>query len=641
MRIAEFGEKIENGLSRHGIEISGWFIGQNEMGANRQGPGNRDPLHLASAELVGHGIGAMRKPHLIDELRDAFFPLPPFHSRKLERKFDILASREGWEQVKKLEDRTDTLAPESAEFVLIEPLEGLLLDRDGSLVGPVDASDAVEEGAFARSRRSHQRNPLSRGEIERNPFQNRDFAIRFCYLGDLQRFHFSTPLEDTTGKPVRTREQVPGIHELPRPSPHHTMPHFPIKMPQLGESMAEATVREILIEPGAEVKADQNIFEVETDKAMMEVTTPCGGIISEVIAEIGTSYSVGTQLAFIEASEEDAIRAGLLKPKEEPESEAASSVGSGDSEANLHFAIDEKDMIETQPPGASYVDPRPVQPTVEGELPVPIRSSVYLSPRMRHRMEELGLNSADLAGLPGSGAGGRVTVEDFEKFIQEIEQSHMTDASPMRIAVADSMRRSWTRPLATVTVPVIMDEVLAHRKSLEAKPGVTLYAMRALAIALSENTAVAGRLIGNRIVHPNAIDIGFAVEAEDGVLVPVIRNVDQKSLGELREPYETLIQRAQERKLPADATGAGIATITNVGPFGITAATPIPLPEQNLVLGLMAGRKAPIWDPESGDFVPKLESQFILSFDHRILDGGAAGRLLQRVGELLQNPAEL
>ena len=109
----------------------------------------------------------------------------------------------------------------------------------------------------------------------------------------------------------------------------------------------------------------------------------------------------------------------------------------------------------------------------------------------------------------------------------------------------------------------------------------------------------------------------------------------------MREPYETLIQRAQERKLPADATGAGIATITNVGPFGITAATPIPLPEQNLVLGLMAGRKAPIWDPESGDFVPKLESQFILSFDHRILDGGAAGRLLQRVGELLQNPAEL
>lgn len=418
------------------------------------------------------------------------------------------------------------------------------------------------------------------------------------------------------------------------------MPHFPIKMPQLGESMAEATVREILIEPGTEVKADQNIFEVETDKAMMEVTTPCGGTISEVIAEVGTSYSVGTQLAFIEASEEDAIRAGLLKPKDDSDTPGAASEGQNE-EANLHFAVDEKDMIDSQPSEASYVDPRPVQPTVEGELPVPIRSSVYLSPRMRHRMEELGLNSADLAGLPGSGAGGRVTVEDFEKFIEEIEQSHVTDASPMRIAVADSMRRSWTRPLATVTVPIIMDEVLSHRKSLEAKPGVTLYAMRALAIALSENTAAAGRLIGNRIVHPNSIDIGFAVEAEDGVLVPVIRNVDQQELADLREPYENLIKRAQERKLPADATGAGIATITNVGPFGITAATPIPLPEQNLVLGLMAGRKTPVWDPESGDFVPKVESKFILSFDHRILDGGAAGRLLQRVGQLLQEPEKL
>ena len=86
---------------------------------------------------------------------------------------------------------------------------------------------------------------------------------------------------------------------------------------------------------------------------------------------------------------------------------------------------------------------------------------------------------------------------------------------------------------------------------------------------------------------------------------------------------------------------AGIATVTNVGPFGITAATPIPLPEQNLVLGLMAGRKVPVWDPDEEAFVPKMESNFVLSFDHRILDGGAAGRLLQRVGELLSTPEDL
>ncbi|MEM6916449.1 MAG: 2-oxo acid dehydrogenase subunit E2, partial [Verrucomicrobiota bacterium] len=331
-------------------------------------------------------------------------------------------------------------------------------------------------------------------------------------------------------------------------------------MPQLGESMAEATVREILISPGEEVKADQNIFEVETDKAMMEVTTPCSGEIIEIAAAVGTSYAVGSPLAFIEASEEDAIKTGLLKASPETD-DSGSSDEAEDGEANLHFAIDEKDMID---PSA----PLQVQPTVREGLPVPIRSTVYLSPRMRPRMEELGLNSADLAGLPGSGAGGRVTVEDFEEFISEIEQNRTTEASPMRIAVADSMRRSWTRPLATVTVPIILDEVLAHRKSLEAKPGVTLYAMRALALAISENTAVAGRLIGNRIVHPNAIDIGFAVEVADGVLVPVIRDVEKKTLSDLQSPYEELVKRGQERKLPPESTGAGIATVTNVGPFG-------------------------------------------------------------------------
>lgn len=396
--------------------------------------------------------------------------------------------------------------------------------------------------------------------------------------------------------------------------------------------MAEATVREILISPGDEVKADQNIFEVETDKAMMEVTTPCSGKITEIAADVGTSYAVGSHLAFIDATEEDAIKAGLIRSQENAEADPPAT--EEENEANLHFAIDEKDMID---PSA----PLEVKPTVRDGLPVPIRSTVYLSPRMRHRMEELGLNSADLAGLPGSGAGGRVTVEDFEKFISDIEQNRTTEASPMRIAVADSMRRSWTRPLATVTVPIILDEVLAHRKSLEAKPGITLYAMRALAIAIAEDTAVAGRLIGNRIVHPNAIDIGFAVEVADGVLVPVIRDVEKKSLNELQAPYDELVRRGQERKLPPESTGAGIATVTNVGPFGITAATPIPLPEQNLVLGLMAGRQTPIWDKEAGSFVPKMESNFILSFDHRILDGGAAGRLLQRVGELLQKPADL
>lgn len=396
--------------------------------------------------------------------------------------------------------------------------------------------------------------------------------------------------------------------------------------------MAEATVVDIKIAPGDEITADQEIFEVDTDKASMEVTTPCTGTVLEVTATVGQSYVVGATLGFLEATEDEIHRAGLTKPSD---TKPVAPPEPKEENDNVHFAIDEKEVID----GSEVQES--VTPTVDGGLPVPVRSTVYLSPRMRARMEELGLNSADLAGIPGSGAGGRVTVEDFEKFILDLEKNKMTEASPMRIAVADSMRRSWTRPLATVTVPIVMDALLAHRKAQNPKPGITLYAIRALSIAISENTAVAGRLIGSRIVHPRAIDMGFAVEVEDGVLVPIIRDADKKTLAEMQGPYEELVRRGQARKLPKEAIGTGIATVTNVGPFGITDATPIPLPEQNLVLGVMAGRVMPFWDEESQSFLPKLESKFILSFDHRILDGGAAGRLLNRIGALLQEPEKL
>jgi pyruvate/2-oxoglutarate dehydrogenase complex dihydrolipoamide acyltransferase (E2) component len=256
-------------------------------------------------------------------------------------------------------------------------------------------------------------------------------------------------------------------------------------------------------------------------------------------------------------------------------------------------------------------------------------------------MDELGLHAVDLAGLPGSGAAGRVTIQDFEKFIARLEQHKLSPASSMRVAVADAMRRSWTRPLATVALPVCFDHLLRHRKSSNPPPGPALYALRALALALAENSAPAGRLIGNQIMHPSAIDIGFAVEAEDGVLVPVIRRANQCPLQELVQRYDELIQLARQRKLPTDATGGSIATVTNFGSFGLTWATPIPLPEQTLVLGMGAARRVPHWDESRGTFVPVMEANVTLSFDHRVLDGGAAGRLLARVAQLLGDPEKL
>ena len=399
----------------------------------------------------------------------------------------------------------------------------------------------------------------------------------------------------------------------------------PILMPQLGESIAEATVRDIKIEIGQQVTADEDLLEVETEKAMMEVTTPCPGKILEIIAEVDISYPVGATLGYLEATEEYAEK--NLQIEETFNSE----------EEQSNFA--ESNQIDANEPNKSLS----VTPTIEG-LPVPAKASraKYISPRLRARMEELGLNTADLAGIAGSGAGGRVTVEDFESFMHELETKKTSPASSMRIAVADSMRRSWSRPLATVGSPVKLDSLLEHRKSSTPKPGPTIYAIRALALALSERTASAGRLVGNQIIHPDSIDIGFAVEVDDGVLVPVIRKVDQIPLKDLVGQYSSLVDAAKKRRLPKEAsTPPGIATVTNFGTFGIVWATPIPLPEQNIVLGLGFGQQKPSWDKENECWTPVVEAELTLSFDHRILDGGGAGRLLSRIAELLQSPEDL
>jgi pyruvate/2-oxoglutarate dehydrogenase complex dihydrolipoamide acyltransferase (E2) component len=402
------------------------------------------------------------------------------------------------------------------------------------------------------------------------------------------------------------------------------MPTIPIIMPQLGESIAEATVINMLVRVGDQVKTDQDIMEVETTKATMTVTAPCTGRVEKLLVNLNESYAVGAVLGYLEASKEDAERLGLDAPV--PESNG------------------EEEQAGTGLAGQGQSEPvkKIVQPTVRG-LPVPANAAgaSYMSPRMKARMIELGLHAADLAGLPGSGAAGRVTIKDFEKFVTNLEKHKLSQASTMRVAVADAMRRSWTRPLATVALPVCFDALLSHRKTCDPKPGPALYALRALAVALSENSAPAGRLIGNKIVHPSAIDISFAVEAEDGVLVPVIRKADQRTLKEMVPRYNELVEFARQRKLPADATGGSIATVTNFGTFGLTWATPIPLPEQTLVLGMGAAYRTPRWDEAKGQFVPVMEANVTLSFDHRVLDGGAAGRLLNRVAHLLGRPEEL
>ena len=411
-------------------------------------------------------------------------------------------------------------------------------------------------------------------------------------------------------------------------------------MPQLGESMAEATIVAIKVKPGEKVATDQEVIEVETDKAVMGVTTPCAGEIAAIEAQVKSTYPVGAILGYVEASEADAAR---FKKAEPPQVEVASEIPGRQEAGQIgaagngsHFQVDEKGLAAV--PTGSHLDADQT-----GGLPVPVhaKGAGYLSPRMRARMTELGLTNADLAGIAGSGADGRVTIKDLETFLSGVDKQTAQEASAIRTGVANAMRRSWSRPLSTIGSSVCLDPVLEDRKKRDPKPGPALYAARALALALAENPTATAKLIGNRVVQSRSIDIGVAVEAEDGIMVPVIREMNNKSLDDLAKSYGELVALARQRRISPDMQAGGIATVSNFGSFGIEWGTPIPLPDQTVLLGLGVGKKSPVWDEATSKFIPRTEAQLTLSFDHRSLDGGGGGRLLQRIIELIQSPEEL
>src|ERR1700720_1025998 len=251
------------------------------------------------------------------------------------------------------------------------------------------------------------------------------------------------------------------------------MPQVPIIMPQLGESIAEATVVDVKVKPGDQVAVDQEIIEVETNKAVMGVTTPCKGKIEKIIAQAKETYPVGTVLGYVQASEEDAAKFKKTAP-EPPPREVAEEIP---ARADQEIAPARREKVAARD-GDGAAKPR------TGGLPVPatLKGASFVSPRVRARMAELQLTNADLAGITGTGAANRVTIKDLENFLHKIDTQSPQEASALRAGVADAMRRSWTRPLSTIGSSVNLDPVLQDRQlragaaERDPKPGPGLYA---------------------------------------------------------------------------------------------------------------------------------------------------------------------
>ncbi len=386
------------------------------------------------------------------------------------------------------------------------------------------------------------------------------------------------------------------------------MTHLDVRMPQFGESAAEATVVAWLVQPGATVSAEQELVEVQTEKSLLTVAAPASGVLTELRAQPGDKVAVGDVIALLTVADGSAL----------PTS-AASSAG--------------------QPVSAVSTSQAPVTPRsrpARGEASVraAMGDAAFISPAVRARLLEAGLTISDLATIPGTGAGGRVAVADIDAYL-----AHGEPMSGVRQAVANAMARSWQRPLATVARPAAMDALLAHRRTVEGRPSATIYALRALAVALAAQPTLACRLYGNRLLKAQSIDLAVAVEIDDGVLTPVIRGVEKLTLAALTAAVDQVIERARAGRI-SDA-GSAVATVSNYGTFGLTWATPIPLPGQAAILGLGAVKAVPSWDPALKTWGRAREAELTLTFDHRIADGGAAGRLLQQVADLLEHPEKL
>ena len=378
---------------------------------------------------------------------------------------------------------------------------------------------------------------------------------------------------------------------------------IPVRLPQFGESAAEATVMAWLVEPGATVAAEQDLVEVQTEKSVLTVAAPVAGVLVEQCVLPGAEPAVGDVLAWMEPADPRVTVADI----DQPRPPALSAVGATPAVA-----------VPVAAPGRTPAAP----------------GAGFISPRVRVLMAEYGLQPGDLTGIAGTGEHGRITAEDLQGYL-----SGGSQLSPQRQVIATGMRRSWSRPLATAARPVRLDPLLAHRRTVRGRPSATVYALRALALAFKEDDRFACRLVGTRLNRARSLDLAVAVEVGDAVLTPVIRAVDTLDLEALNAAVDLVVERARSRGL-ADG-GDAVGAVTNFGTFGLTWATPIPQPGHATILGVGAVQTVPDWNPATRSWDRTCQAELTLTFDHRIADGGAAARLLLRIAALMEHPERL
>jgi len=420
------------------------------------------------------------------------------------------------------------------------------------------------------------------------------------------------------------------------------------RLPDLGEGVHEAEIIQVLVSVGDEVQEDQPILEVETDKAAVEITSPLAGTVTAINTGAGDLATVGDVLITFGEAE-----------------------GAAEADAEAALNTEAKAILAEAAPPEPAAAPPPAQVVERGPGPVPA------SPSTRRMARELGV---DLQAVPGSGPGGRVTANDVRSFADGAGEVARAAAAPLpgsagtptapsslpdfdRLGEIErvplrSVRRATARHMALAwsQIPHVTHQDVADVTRLEdlrqiyrqriAEQGgsltLTTFVIKAAAEALRAHPRFNASLDTAReeIVLKKFYNVGLAVDTERGLLVPVVRDVDQKSITQLAIEIKDLVIRTRESKVSREELQGGTFTITNPGSLGGTGFAAIVNYPEVAILGTARSSWQPVARGKGpkAEVVPRYLLPLVLSFDHRVVDGADAARFTNTVIELLEDP---
>ncbi|MBI1180791.1 MAG: 2-oxoglutarate dehydrogenase complex dihydrolipoyllysine-residue succinyltransferase [Alphaproteobacteria bacterium] len=417
-----------------------------------------------------------------------------------------------------------------------------------------------------------------------------------------------------------------------------------IVVPNLGESITEATVAKWYKKPGDAVAQDEPLVELETDKVAVEVNAPAAGVLGDLKVKEGDTVEVGAIIGSVAEGQGKAPPSDAETKPERPEDKARKP---------------EARKVDAGQPAA-----KPAEPADEDEEPI-AKAGVSMAPAAARLVEEQGI---DPARIDGTGRGGRITKGDVIKFMDQPppaarepaaapapaaarapreagEREERVPMSRLRRTIAARLKEAQnTAAMLTTFNEVDMSALIAmrneYRDLFEKKHGVRLGFMsffaKACVVALKEIPTVNAEVDGDAILYKDHYDIGVAVSAPQGLVVPVIRDVDALGLAGIEKAIGEAAGKARDGKLALADLQGGTFTISNGGVFGSLMSTPILNPPQSGILGMHKVQERPV--VVDGQIVVRPMMYLALSYDHRIVDGREAVTFLVRVKECLEDP---